>query len=54
MDNHPIIIDNGSGTIKMGHAGDETPRLFTTTVTGKPKDPNQMVGMDFKELFIGD
>ena len=54
MDNSPIIIDNGSGTIKMGHAGDEEPRDITTSVTGKPKDPNQMVGMDFKELFIGD
>jgi len=54
MDNAPIIVDNGSGTIKMGHAGDEEPRDCTTNVTGKPKDPNQMVGMDQKELFIGD
>ena len=40
MDNHPIIIDNGSGKIKMGFAGDEDPREYITSVVGKPKDPN--------------
>ena len=46
MDNRPIIIDNGSATIKMGHAGDEVPSEQVASVVGKPKDPNMMVGMD--------
>ena len=54
MDNRPIIIDNGSATIKMGHAGDEVPSEQVASVVGKPKDPNMMVGMDQNELFIGD
>jgi len=40
MDNAPVIVDNGSGTIKAGHAGEEEPRDVTPTVAGKPKDPN--------------
>ena len=46
MDNRPMIIDNGSATIKMGHAGDEVPQDVVATVVGKPIDPNMMVGMD--------
>lgn len=49
----PVVIDNGSGTIKAGHAGDEDPRNITPCIVGKPKDEQQMVGMDQKELFIG-
>jgi len=40
MDPAPVVIDNGSGYLKAGHAGDEVPRSITPTITGKPKDAN--------------
>jgi len=36
----PVVVDNGSGYIKSGFAGDEIPRYRTPTITGKPKDAN--------------
>jgi len=49
----PVVVDNGSGTLKAGIAGDEAPRTIIPTVIGKPKNANIMVGMDQKEYFIG-
>ena len=46
MDFAPVVVDNGSGTIKAGHAGEEEPRSIIPTITGKPKDANKMTGMD--------
>jgi actin len=34
-----ICIDNGSGQIKAGFAGDEAPRTIFRTVVGQPKVP---------------
>jgi actin-related protein len=34
-----VCIDNGSGTIKAGFAGDEAPRVVFPTLIGKPKVP---------------
>jgi len=35
MVNQSIVVDNGSGSIKAGFAGDETPRLNCRTVVGR-------------------
>lgn len=43
-----ICIDNGSGTIKAGFAGDEAPRSNFPTTIGKPKSP-----VNEKEIYIG-
>ena len=32
-----IVIDNGSGFIKAGISGDDTPRCSIPTVVGRPK-----------------
>ncbi len=32
-----IVIDNGSGMMKAGIAGDEAPRVSFPTVVGRPK-----------------
>jgi actin-related protein len=43
-----VCIDNGSGTIKAGFAGDEMPRSVIPTLVGKPKVP-----LNEKEIYIG-
>lgn len=48
-----VIIDNGSGTMKAGMAGDDTPRINFPTIIGEPKMPGIMVGMEQKDAFIG-
>ena len=32
-----IVIDNGTGTIKAGIAGDEAPKTVVPTIIGEPK-----------------
>jgi len=34
---NPIVIDNGSGFMKAGLAGDDKPKLIFPTYVGKPK-----------------
>lgn len=35
--NHPVVIDNGSGNIKAGFAGEEKPKCFFPSLVGTPK-----------------
>jgi len=50
----PIVIDNGSGTIKAGFAGSEQPAKVFPAFVGNPKLPKIMSqGID-KELLVGD
>jgi len=37
MDVLPIVIDNGSGSVKGGFAGDDEPLIIIPTVIGRPK-----------------
>lgn len=48
-----IIVDNGSGTMKFGVAGDDAPKSCFPTIIGRPKQPGQMVGMDQKDIYFG-
>lgn len=49
-----VVIDNGSGMCKAGFAGDDAPRSVFSTVVGRPKVPGIMVGLDQKEVYVGD
>ncbi len=49
-----VVIDNGSGCCKAGFAGDDAPRSVFPTVVGRPKMPGIMVGLDQKEVYVGD
>eukprot|EP00924_Labyrinthula_sp_SR-Ha-C_P015235 augustus_masked-scaffold_9-processed-gene-12.7-mRNA-1 protein AED:0.33 eAED:0.33 QI:0/-1/0/1/-1/1/1/0/378 len=49
-----LVIDNGSGRIKAGFAGDDKPRINFPTVVGRPKIPGIMVGMEQRDCFVGD
>ncbi len=49
-----IVIDNGSGMVKAGFAGDDAPRAVFPSIVGRPKHPGIMVGMDQKDAYVGD
>ena len=47
MDNiYPIVIDNGSCSIKAGIAGEEAPRSHLPSIVGCPRTKDIMVGLD--------
>jgi len=49
-----IVIDNGSGNIKAGLAGDDAPRSVFPSVVAYPKYEEAMVGMGHKDVLVGD
>ena len=49
-----VIIDNGSGMMKAGIAGEEAPRAVFPSIVGRPKHTNSMHGVTTKEEYIGD
>lgn len=49
-----VIIDNGSGMVKAGFAGDEAPAAVFPSVVGTPKTGSAMLGVSQKEHYIGD
>lgn len=49
-----MVIDNGSGTCKAGFAGDDAPRSLLQPVVGRPKAQGIMVGLDQKEVYVGE
>ena len=49
-----MVIDFGSGITKAGFSGDDAPRTVFPTIVGKPKMPGIMVGLDQKDLYVGD
>ncbi|CAD2084574.1 actin-related protein [Plasmodium vinckei] len=51
--NQPIIIDNGSGYIKSGFAGDDAPNLVFPSYVGRPKYKRVMAGAVEGNLFVG-
>ena len=48
------MIDNGSGIIKAGIAGDEEPKVVFPSLVGRPKMSGGMVGMEKKDCYVGD
>lgn len=50
----PIVCDNGSGMVKAGFAGDDAPRVVFPSIIGRPKHSGVMIGMNKKEVYIGD
>jgi actin len=51
---HPLVIDNGSGMCKAGFAGDDAPRSVFPSIVGRPKNTEVLVGMEYKDSFVGD
>ena len=49
-----LVIDNGSGMCKAGFSGDEAPRAVFPSIVGRPKYPQQLIGGNTKDVFVGD
>ncbi|XP_059280070.1 actin-104-like [Lycium ferocissimum] len=54
MDIQALVIDNGTGTSKVGFAGDDSPRAVFPSVVGHPRHTGVMVGMGQKDAYVGD
>ncbi len=49
-----LVIDNGSGMVKAGFAGDDAPRAVFPSIVGRPRHMGVMVGMGQKDSYVGD
>lgn len=57
--NQPVVIDNGSGNLKAGFAGEDKPKVYGTAIIGRPKYQKIMAGGAItddngSDTFIGD
>lgn len=50
----PLVVDNGSGMVKAGIAGNDAPSAVFPSIVGRPKHQGIMVGMEQKECYVGD
>jgi len=51
--NQPVVIDNGSGVVKAGFAGDQVPKYHFPNYIGRPKHVRCMAGALEGDIFIG-
>jgi len=49
-----LVVDNGSGMVKAGFAGDDAPRAVFPSIIGRPRHQGVMVGMGQKDSYVGD
>lgn len=53
LHNATIVIDNGSGTIRAGFAGEDVPKIYIPSYVGRPKHVRAMAGALEGDVFIG-
>ena len=53
-ENQIVVIDNGSGMMKAGLAGEEGPSAVFCAMVGRPKMQSAMMGVSQKEAYIGE
>jgi actin-related protein len=44
-----LVVDNGSGMVKAGYAGDDAPKVVFPSIVGRPRHKAIMVGMGQKD-----
>jgi len=49
-----LVVDNGSGMVKAGFAGDDAPRAVFPSIVGRPRHKGVMVGSSQKDAYVGD
>ncbi|XP_017035270.1 actin, cytoplasmic type 5-like [Drosophila kikkawai] len=49
-----LVLDNGSGMLKAGFAGDDAPRALFPSMVGRPRHQGPMVGLGQKDSYVGD
>jgi actin-related protein len=52
-DIHPIVLENGSGTIKAGFAGDDVPVAVFSNIVGRLRNASTLPEMNQTDLYIG-
>ncbi|KRX51869.1 Actin, acrosomal process isoform, partial [Trichinella sp. T9] len=50
----PVVIDNGSGVLKAGFAGDDAPISVFPSIIGRPRYQGVLIGMAEKSPYVGD
>ncbi|WFD31734.1 centractin- actin- protein of the dynactin complex [Malassezia sp. CBS 17886] len=53
LTNQPVVIDGGSGTMKAGFAGQDTPKCYFPNLVGRPKHRRAMAGAVDGDCFVG-
>jgi len=54
-ENPVVVLDNGSGMVKAGFAGEEAPAVVFPAIVGRPrKEMGTMIGGNQKTEYIGD
>lgn len=53
LHNAPIVLDNGSGTIRAGFAGEDVPKCVFPSWVGRPKHLRVLAGALEGDVFIG-
>ena len=53
LHNAPIVLDNGSGTIRAGFAGEDLPKCYFPSYVGRPKHLRVLAGALEGDVFIG-
>ncbi|ETN41551.1 actin-like protein [Cyphellophora europaea CBS 101466] len=53
LHNVPLVLDNGSGTIRAGFAGTDLPAAYFPSYVGRPKHTRVLAGALEGEVFIG-
>lgn len=53
LHNVPLVLDNGSGTIRAGYAGTDLPAAYFPSYVGRPKHTRVLAGGVEGDVFIG-
>lgn len=53
LPNQPVVIDNGSGSIKAGFAGEDGPKVVFPNYVGHTKYTRAMAGGLVKDNLVG-
>jgi centractin len=53
LHNAPVVIDNGSGTIRAGFAGEDLPKTYFPAFVGRAKHLRVLAGSLEGDVFIG-
>ena len=49
-----VVVDNGSGMVKAGFAGEDAPKAVFPSIVGCPRFESVMAGVSHKASYIGD
>jgi actin-related protein len=54
VEEHPIIIDSGSGICKAGISGDDRPRVCFPSIVGEWRYKEIMIGSEYNRNCVGE